>query len=317
MRAYKKWTSTFFNDEGLPFISFFDLQGEILTKQGAYRVPITAVNHRKDSMGVVIYNKYGGDVIPYINSKKVQELLLQSLENVFIDEIDSTESIDNVKVQSDALLDEERSSKLEYEIPKLVVNYLDTPAVNTFYKCEVVDIVYGAVPMPEFGCIISLGSGLEEEHLPVTGEIIYLHYWTNIHENEVFTNSVSGTPRLVREGESRHEAIEEGSSKKKFINGALPRTAIGYNKDKTKLFLVAVPTGRKQDGTTGASLQQLADIMDYIGCYEAQNLDGGGSTNMVVGGVNVINPAGSRRISVAVGAIELKEQNIKKLPRKR
>jgi exopolysaccharide biosynthesis protein len=44
--------------------------------------------------------------------------------------------------------------------------------------------------------------------------------------------------------------------------------------------------------------------MKYIGCYDAMNLDGGGSTIMVIDGKNVINkenPYSSRRISVGVG----------------
>jgi len=121
-------------------------------------------------------------------------------------------------------------------------------------------------------------------------------------------NAVCGTPRLVRDGIAGHEAFEEGLKNKRFINGALPRTAIGNNKNKTKLFLVAVPGSKKQDGTIGASLTQLADIMEYIGCYDAQNLDGGGSTNMVVASNNVINPALSRKLSVSIAAVKLKKE---------
>jgi exopolysaccharide biosynthesis protein len=122
----------------------------------------------------------------------------------------------------------------------------------------------------------------------------------------------------VRDGVAGHEAYEEGSVSKRFINGALQRSAIGYNKNKTKLFLVTVPGAKKQEGTIGASLTQLADIMEYIGCYSALNLDGGGSTNMVVDGINVINPGASRRLSVSVAAVKLKHEKSKaKLPRKR
>jgi len=74
---------------------------------------------------------------------------------------------------------------------------------------------------------------------------------------------------------------------------------------------VAVPGSRRSDGTIGASLSQLADIMEYIGCYDAQNLDGGGSTNMVVGRNNVINPSNSRRLSVGIAAVKLKKDKPK------
>lgn len=315
MPSYKKWTSTFFNEDGLPFTSFFNIQGEILTKTGN-RININSVNRRNNSNGIAVYNKFGGDVIPYINAKKVQELLIAGLDNVFqSSEVqDSTESVESLAMQKEELLYAERTSKLEYDLKKIVVRYIDEPAVNTFIRCEVVDIVNGAVRMPANGYVLSIGEDIDTTQLPQIGDNIFLHYWTNIHESEIFTNAVCGTPRLVRDGIARHEASEEGSTSRRFINGALPRTAIGYDKDKTKLFLVTIG---KAEGTIGASLTQMADIMEYIGCYTAQNLDGGGSTNMVIGSDNITNPGVSRKLSVGLAVLSLKNDKTVKLPRKR
>lgn len=64
------------------------------------------------------------------------------------------------------------------------------------------------------------------------------------------------------------------------IAGNHPRTAIGVNADHTKLYLVTVD-GRKANAK-GVTLAGLADIMAEIGADDAANLDGGGSTTMVV-----------------------------------
>ncbi|MDP2036242.1 MAG: phosphodiester glycosidase family protein [Ignavibacteria bacterium] len=59
-----------------------------------------------------------------------------------------------------------------------------------------------------------------------------------------------------------------------------PRTAAGISQDSTKLFLIAVD-GR-QSHSAGMTLHELADLMIKIGVHYGLNLDGGGSTTMVV-----------------------------------
>ena len=244
--------------------------------------------------------------------------MINNMDNLFVNDelVDSTESVEGLALQREDILEAERASNTEYFLDKIVLRYLDTPAVNTFIRCQVENITQGNVAMSNFGCVLSIGKDIDVEYLPKVGEIINLHFWTNQYESEVFINAVCGPPRLVRDGIARPETSEELIYRKKFINGALPRTAIGYDKNKTKVFLVAVSGSSKQDGTIGASLSQLADIMEYIGCYDAQNLDGGGSTNMVVGEQNVINPGASRKVSVGIAAIKLKiEKQQMKLPK--
>ncbi|MBQ6998631.1 MAG: phosphodiester glycosidase family protein [Clostridia bacterium] len=64
------------------------------------------------------------------------------------------------------------------------------------------------------------------------------------------------------------------------ISGYQPRTAIGVNDDHSKLYLVTVD-GRKANAK-GVTLESLADIMAEIGADDAANLDGGGSTTLVI-----------------------------------
>ncbi len=63
------------------------------------------------------------------------------------------------------------------------------------------------------------------------------------------------------------------------ISGLNPRSAIGTDESGTILYLVAVD-GR-QTLSRGMEMRELAEFMLSLGCYNAVNLDGGGSTNMV------------------------------------
>ena len=71
--------------------------------------------------------------------------------------------------------------------------------------------------------------------------------------------------------------------------GIAPRTAIGQRKDGIILFVVI--DGRRASHSLGVSMKELADVMYNYGCYNAANLDGGGSSSMYVDG-NIISIAG-------------------------
>jgi hypothetical protein len=84
-----------------------------------------------------------------------------------------------------------------------------------------------------------------------------------------------------------------------------PRTAIGFNQDSTKVFFVTVD-GRQPTLSVGMSYDQLATYLLSIGCYQAVNLDGGGSTTMVVRGAIVNSPSdagGERSVGNALLAV--------------
>ena len=72
--------------------------------------------------------------------------------------------------------------------------------------------------------------------------------------------------------------------------GTAPRTAIGQRKDGIVLFLVI-------DGRTvtkpGANMNDLIEIMENYGAYNAANLDGGTSSAMVVNGEIINDPVDS------------------------
>jgi hypothetical protein len=109
--------------------------------------------------------------------------------------------------------------------------------------------------------------------------------------------AIAGNVWLVKEG--KNIAATEG----KFAITTHPRTAAGVSKDGNKLIL-AVVDGRRKDAT-GMPLKDLADLMLSQGAFTALNLDGGGSSEMVIrdpetGKLHVVNkPSDARERSVA------------------
>ncbi len=63
------------------------------------------------------------------------------------------------------------------------------------------------------------------------------------------------------------------------LKGLEPRTAIGRTEDNKVVMLVV--DGRQAPASEGCDMQQLADILLDMGCVEAFNLDGGGSSTIL------------------------------------
>lgn len=100
--------------------------------------------------------------------------------------------------------------------------------------------------------------------------------------------AVGGGPVLLQNGEIKITNNEELKFGGKAINDKHPRTAMGYTKDGKLIILVI--QGRSESGG-GASLLQEAQILKDIGCVEALNLDGGGSSCLLVNGKETIQPS--------------------------
>ena len=115
---------------------------------------------------------------------------------------------------------------------------------------------------------------------------------------------VGGTPRIIRNGVASVEWEQEsvGSS---FAHDRHPRTAVGFSADSSRVFFVTVD-GRQGGYSVGMSLFELADYMLDWGIHQAVNLDGGGSTTMVVRDHVVNSPSdagGERSVANALMAI--------------
>jgi hypothetical protein len=92
-------------------------------------------------------------------------------------------------------------------------------------------------------------------------------------------NVISGLHMLVQDG-AYVDLPADG-----YIAQLHPRTAVGLSQDGRTLILVMVD-GRQPNYSDGASLPELAAIMIEYGSYTALNLDGGGSSALVVEGAD-------------------------------
>jgi hypothetical protein len=101
--------------------------------------------------------------------------------------------------------------------------------------------------------------------------------------------AVGGGPVLVQDGKTQITNEEELKFTGKAINDKHPRTCMGYTKD-DYLIIMAIQ-GRFPGIAEGATLEQEANLLLELGCVEALNLDGGGSSCMLVNGKETIKPS--------------------------
>jgi hypothetical protein len=101
---------------------------------------------------------------------------------------------------------------------------------------------------------------------------------------------VGGWPRIVAGGMNVAAAADsvEGTFPR-FAAARHPRSAVGFSRDSATLFLVAVD-GRQTE-SAGMTLVELANALIRLGVHDALNLDGGGSTALVVGDTVVNKPS--------------------------
>lgn len=104
-----------------------------------------------------------------------------------------------------------------------------------------------------------------------------------------------GWTRLVKDGVNYTNTSlgEEGGA---VPDSLAPRTAIGYNQSKSKIYFVVVD-GRQPTRSVGIKLVDLGSFMLFLGCYQALNFDGGGSSTMMGNDMlkNIPSDAGGAR----------------------
>lgn len=123
------------------------------------------------------------------------------------------------------------------------------------------------------------------------------------------TQIVGGCPLIVVNGQlaptSNFGRIDHFSSRQ-------ARTAIGYNKDRTKLIMLVVDKfttnndkSKPQFGASaGLTMKMLAYVMMQLNCHTAMAFDGGGSSQLYVKGLGICNvPYGSTALRAVANGI--------------
>ena len=119
------------------------------------------------------------------------------------------------------------------------------------------------------------------------------------------TSAIGGSPMLIYNNEIKITDKEELIS----INNTTdrPRSAIGYNANGIMLML-AVEGDNAAAGYTGLNLAQLAAVLKTFGLTHAINLDGGGSTSLVINKQLQVRPGDNGVERPVVSAVLLKRK---------
>lgn len=120
------------------------------------------------------------------------------------------------------------------------------------------------------------------------------NYWPEM------TNIIQAGPMLIDDGETaRYEESFTGG----IISARHPRSAVGLNAEGSWVFMAV--DGRNGMHSSGATISELTEIMRGQGMVYALNLDGGGSTEIIIDGkiYNIPSDGYERRISYALGAV--------------
>lgn len=108
--------------------------------------------------------------------------------------------------------------------------------------------------------------------------------------------AIAGGPVLLLGGKKSVAATDS--------ENRAPRTAVGFNA--THLFMVVVD-GRQPKVSIGMSHHELAELMARVGCTDAINLDGGGSSTLWLDGSVINSPsdaAGERAVGNALVVVK-------------
>jgi exopolysaccharide biosynthesis protein len=99
---------------------------------------------------------------------------------------------------------------------------------------------------------------------------------------------LSGLLTLVHDGVAAHDTLPHGEY---TCSVQHPRTLLGLSADKRHLLLVVVDGRAPAAGRRGMTCAEAADYMVSLGAHWALNLDGGGSSEMIVDGDIVNRPS--------------------------
>lgn len=131
--------------------------------------------------------------------------------------------------------------------------------------------------IPEDGIVISCGPKYTNDFIDglKKGDIVKLKIVLSLPAFNKLKPDVlevcGGDVRILKENVTTTEAI-------RWINtpsSRYSRSLVGYSKDRDHVVMCAVDAG---NGSSGVTYFEAADLMRYLGCWDALDLDGGGST---------------------------------------
>ncbi len=172
------------------------------------------------------------------------------------------------------------------------INASGKPDISWIYHVGTGNGVIYSYPAPAPNALDHAPAGQPSSLMPEGGKI-----WDMV-------KAVGGSPVLLKDGQVRITDTEELIS---IDNTSLrARSAIGFTSE-GNVVLLAVE-GNNSSGGAGLTLNDLALLMKEMGCTAALNLDGGGSTSMIVNDSATIKPSDTAGERPVVSAIIIKKK---------
>ncbi len=164
------------------------------------------------------------------------------------------------------------------------------------YKARVREVKdSGDTPLSADTMILSLGPKLTEAVPAVkAGDVLRLTIATSPDLTGVDT-AIGGHPILVANG----KRMQFGPNDPRH-----PRTMIGWN---SRYLYFVVVDGRQPGLSAGMTNAEMASLMRRLGCTDALNLDGGGSSTFWLGGMVMNVPSDGRERSIANALVLLRK----------
>ncbi len=172
----------------------------------------------------------------------------------------------------------------------------DGSLVAVSNRGEVVDTNSRVLTIPYGGYVLTDKKQSELANLK-RGDFVDLDWQTNPHNWNTVAHAVSGGPTLIKGG-NLFVGLKEERFRPNWTSSRITRrTACGVTKDK-RLILATVEGPH--------TLWDLAKFLHQLGCVEAMNLDGGGSTTMVVDGKTVTrnDTTEQRKVAATITVME-------------
>ncbi len=150
----------------------------------------------------------------------------------------------------------------------------------------------------------ALGAGAAHIAALKEGDVLTANFSVALQDYKIspdIKETSGGDVVILKRGEVIYEAH-------RFINardGNNPRTMLGYNEDRSMMYWGLVD-GRSGE-SAGCTYPEGAEVMKFFGCYDALNVDGGGSSGMYVKTLGVVNDpcdsGGERSVSNGIFAV--------------
>ena len=191
----------------------------------------------------------------------------------------------------------------------VVAREADSPwlplTIATHYTLKVTEVRdTGDTSLKGDRMVLSFGAKVANAATLVVGSILKISTGTDPELSGV-RFAIGGGNIMIRQGVVQDIQIPSGGAYKyRSVLERHPRSAVGFNR--THIFLVEVD-GRQPDLSVGMTLHELGEYMRGLGCEEAMNFDGGGSSTLWVDGKVVNSPCNGSERDIGNGLVVVRK----------